>query len=314
MFRILQHALNRAASAFHNCAETLLFNGRQTAGNIAWRRLAPAHIAADTLCPCLHVVDDLIDLISDLLVDCSAGKQMLAAEELGRFSEDDRCSKVYQMICHIADHAVAGHTARGIAGAALDRHDNLTHICFGTLHAGDLNDKLSGNIRTGLNCFGNTAEFLDMDDLYRLSGCLQFLVHAFMVGALAAERDNQNCPDIRTLAKGDQRFRDPIKIRRQLAASLMMQVDNGSLNFMGNRIRHIIGTCHRRNDGNIISGSHRPIRSAIAIPFHSFLPPFSQSPLPRMLSRLCTCTYSPFTISALAMPISSPYLMISSPL
>src|SRR5699024_11558823 len=91
-----------------------------------------------------------------------------------------------------------------------------------------------------------------------------------------------------------------------------MQEGHGAPDLAADGLGHVVGAGHAGDNAHIVARAHFAVRAHITHKFHiaySF-----QSPRPRMLSKLWMCTYSPFLISLVAMPISSPYFMISSPL
>lgn len=135
---VFQHALDRPVAGFHDGAEALFLDAAQSAGDVAGRRLAAAHILADGHRALFHFIHDSVNLLSDravLAAHGAPGQDMLPAQELRRLAKDHRCAQVHQLIRHIADHAVAGHAAGGIAGAALDRHGQFGDVRGFPLHA-----------------------------------------------------------------------------------------------------------------------------------------------------------------------------------
>ena len=190
---------------------------------------------------------------------------MLAAEEFGRFTEDDGRTEVNELVCHVTDDTVGGHAGGRIRAAALDGHGQVGDVAGLALLAGDLHDKALCRVHTGLNARRRSAKLLNVDDLTRLAAGLDCLIDALMVGTLAAEAHDQRRADVCAQAEINENLRHTLEVRRQLAAALMMEVTDSALDLAADRLRHIVCTDGRRNDGDQISCAELSVRSSVAL-------------------------------------------------
>ena len=249
-------------------AEALFLDAGQTACDVAGGRLTAAHVLADGLRAVFHPLDDLIDLLGDGAVgtaDRTVGQNMLAAEEFGRFTEDDGRTEVNELVCHVTDDTVGGHAGGRIRAAALDGHGQIGNIAGLALLAGNLHDKALRRVHTGLNAGGGAAELLNVDDLTRLAAGLDGLIDALMIGSLAAEAHDQRRADVCAQAEINENLRHTLEVGRQLAAALMMEVADGALDLAADRLRHVVCTDGRRNDSDQISCAELSVRSSVAL-------------------------------------------------
>ena len=251
-----------------NCAEALFLDAGQTACDVAGGRLTAAHVLADGLRAVFHPLDDLVNFLCDGAVgtaDRTVGQNVLSAEEFGRFAEDDGRTEVNELVCHVADDTVGGHAGGRIRAAALDGHGQIGNIAGLALLAGDLHDKALCRVHAGLDTGGCAAELLNVDDLTRLAAGLNGLIDALMIGSLAAEAHDQRRADVCAQAEINENLRHTLEVRRQLAAALMMEVTDSALDLAADRLRHIVCTDGRRNDGDQISCAELSVRSSVAL-------------------------------------------------
>ena len=104
-----------------------------------------------------------------------------------------------------------------------------------------------------------------MDDLTRLAAGLDGLIDALMIGSLAAEAHDQRRADVCAQAEINENLRHTLEVGRQLAAALMMEVADGALDLAADRLRHVVCTDGRRNDGDQISSAELSVRSSVAL-------------------------------------------------
>ena len=196
---------------------------------------------------------------------------MLAAQKLGGLAKDDRGTQIHQLVGHIPDHAVGGHAAGGVGSTALDGHDDLRDIHRLPLQTGDLDDQFAGKVGAQLDGLADAAQLLNVDDLHVLAGGRQLPVHPLVVGAFAAEADDQDGTDVGAHAKADEGVGDPLQIRRHLAAPLMMQVGDGALHLMADGVGHIVGAGHTGDHSNIVACADFSVGAHIAHKLHDEL-------------------------------------------
>ena len=109
---VFENALNGTVAGLDDRAEALFLDAGQTACDVAGGRLTAAHVLADGLRAVFHPLDDLVNFLGDGAIGTAnrtVGQNMLAAEEFGRFAEDDGRAKVDQLVGHVADDTVGGH-------------------------------------------------------------------------------------------------------------------------------------------------------------------------------------------------------------
>ena len=115
---------------------------------------------------------------------------MFAADEFRRFAEDNRPAEVNQLIGHIADDGIGSQARRRVGSAALDGHHDFRGVDFFPLAAGNLHNHPLSRIDTGLNGPRRAAQFLNPDDVDRLSAGPDFLYHPLVIRPFAAEADD----------------------------------------------------------------------------------------------------------------------------
>lgn len=97
----------------------------------------------------------------------------------------------------------------------------------------------------------------------------------------------------------------------------MVQICNGTLYLVADGVGDVVGTGNAGDDGNIVARANFAVRAHITHKFHSSLPS-----LLAFLGPVTAAAHAvqvvdmhvlAFLMSLVAMPISSPYLLISSP-
>ena len=189
---------------------------------------------------------------------------MLAAEKLRRLAKDDGCAQVHQLIGNIADHAVGGHARGGVGAAAFDGHGEVGNIRFLALHAGNGHCQPLRGVDARLNGAGSAAQLLHADNFHGLARRAQLFKHALVIGALAAEADDQRRADVRAFAEVNQHVRHAPQIQRQLATSLMMAIADRPLHLAADRLRDIVGADDAGNYGHKISRAEFSVRPPVA--------------------------------------------------
>ena len=148
---------------------------------------------------------------------------MFTANEFCCFAKDNCCTKIHQFVSNIADDTVGSDTGSCIRGTAFNGHNDFGDICFFTLQAGNFYGHIPGDIGTFLDGVGDTAKFLNTDNFNMFACGRDLFIQAFNISTFTAQADDQYSSKIRAFAETDQCVRDSFKIRRHLAAALMMR-------------------------------------------------------------------------------------------